>query len=693
MAQHVAPGEDAATILGALLQVVGETALDDVSVLRPLRDSAGVIVDFLLIASSGLRMSRLGAADAIGRPLSESLPPKWSSQLIAVNRELVETGRPSSGEMHFPSLDPADPPQVGEVHRVLFGGLVAVLWRDFTSERQLESDLAASEQRYQALVENASDVIVVVDANRALTYVSPAVTPFLGYRPEALLHSRWGSLTTPEDAEIAQALLDDAFRAPAGSSFSVQVRVVTSAGGICWAHMRATNHLDEPAVRGVVINIRDITAEREVESRLQRQALQDPLTGLPNRRLFLAALKSAIARVERSGRALGVLLVDIDNFKDVNDTLGHAAGDQLLVAFGDRLSLALRPGDTVARLGGDEFVVLAEDLACEDEAVAVAERLVAQATGTYPLDGVPTRVSLSVGVSTLSGSGGTPDVMLANADMALYEAKRRGRDRIEAYDPALHRSLFTRLRLAKELQRALDYEEFELFWQPIVRVEDGAVTAAEALLRWWHPTRGLLVPADFLQVAQDVGLMGEITSWVLDAAIAQAAAWSVLPVPPDVFINLAARDLANPELGARIAARADAAGVATSRLVLEISERTLDADVPLLAQRVQLLRAFGLRIALDDFGAGYTALTWLVHLPLDVLKMDLAFTTTLHTSTSRAIVTSVVQLAAALGIDSVAEGVETPEQQAVLAAMGCRYTQGRHLAHPQPAASLTATWS
>jgi diguanylate cyclase (GGDEF)-like protein len=374
----------------------------------------------------------------------------------------------------------------------------------------------------------------------------------------------------------------------------------------------------------------------------------------------------------------------------VNDGLGHPAGDRLLVDLAERMTGPLRPEDTVARLGGDDFVILAEDLHHETDALAIAERLSAAATGRYRLGpALQAHVTLSIGVAT--GSGGLDaDALLAHADAALHEAKRRGRNRVEAFDPEQRHELQRRMHVEQELYRAIDADELTLYWQPIVRADGAGVVAAEALLRWRHPEQGLLGAPEFLPVAEHAGLMPRVCAWVLAHAVDQAADWAALPDPPHVFVNLSGAELVSPSLPDDVKAITDERGVDPGRVHFEISERMLTTELAPVRRQLHALRRRGFGLALDDFGAGNTALAWLQELPIDLLKLDRRFARTLDSPATQAIVGSLVRLAPALGIATVAEGVQSDVELDVLRGLGCDYVQGFALGRPQPAADLTA---
>ena len=553
---------------------------------------------------------------------------------------------------------------------------------DVTAAQRADLALVHSERRFRSFVEHAADAILVIGSDGEVLYASPATSVITG-RPigETL---GWSDLVHPDDVEAAIRLVGAA-RAGSGVAVSGRLRVLGGDGSLRYVDARLTDHRDDLAIGGLVINVRDVTEQQLVERTLQRQALEDALTATPNRRWFLEAAKHATARAQRNGTPLGVVLVDVDRFKLINDTMGHPAGDQLLIELTRRMAGALRPSDTVARLGGDEFAILSEDLRSEQDAWQIAQRVAEAATGLYDLGpGLEARVTLSIGLCTDDGSADA-DTLLAHADAALYKAKREGRNRIEVFDPELRRALVHRVRVEHELHRALRDDEFVLHWQPIIRTRDETIVGAEALLRWQHPERGLLAPAAFLPIAEEAGLMPSIGAWAIDRALAQAVLWQRMEERPRVFVNLAAEQLRVPSLPEEVAALALRYGVPPEDVCFEVSERTLDTDLAALREQLLLLRGHGFGLALDDFGAGNTALSWLQQLPLDVLKLDRRFTATVEDPTAQAIIRAIVDLGPALGVTTVAEGVESPAQLATLRRLGCDFAQGYEIAEPQSA--------
>jgi diguanylate cyclase (GGDEF)-like protein/PAS domain S-box-containing protein len=559
---------------------------------------------------------------------------------------------------------------------------------DVTEMFRDQRELALRERRFRTLVEDASDLILVVSSDRQVTYASPSVQRVLGHGTGRGASVPWGDLAHPDDRAQALTLLARAQAEPHETADAC-FRALDGHGAIRWMDAHARNRLADPAINGIIVTIRDVTEQRSAELTLQQQALQDPLTGMPNRRWFTGAARQALARAARARHLVGLVVIDVDDFKRVNDSFGHPPGDRLLVALGERMSKTLRPGDTVARLGGDEFVVLTEDLHDQKDVLTVARRVVDAASGRYEIGpDLRTVVTLSAGAST-GGGGIDADALFSHADAALYAAKRAGRNRIALFEPAMQAHLRRRVRVEQELHRALDAEQFVLHWQPILGARDGSTLGAEALIRWQHRRRGLLGPAHFLPVAEEAGLMPQICAWVLDHAIGQAARWADLSTHPEVFLNLAAEQLTQPELVDRLSEATSAHGVDPARVLLEVSERMLTSDLDATSKLLTSLRDRGFGVALDDFGAGNTSLAWLPQLPIDVLKLDREFTAELAEPATRAIVAALARLAPELGVTSLAEGVETAEQLETLAELGCDYAQGYHLCRPVPADQLT----
>jgi diguanylate cyclase (GGDEF)-like protein len=432
---------------------------------------------------------------------------------------------------------------------------------------------------------------------------------------------------------------------------------------------------------------------RRAEERTQHEALHDPLTELPNRNLFLDRLAHALSVAARRDTSIAVLFLDLDQFKLVNDSLGHAAGDELLAAVAPRIEEALRPGDTVARFGGDEFAVLAEDVGNERGATRVAERIAEILSRPFLVRDREHFVSASIGISIGEGSE-APESLIRDADSALYRAKERGRGGYEIFDEVMRSRVIEHMQTENDLRRAIQRQELELHYQPVVRLKDGSVVAMEALLRWNHPDRGLIGPAAFIPVAEESRLIVPIGRWVIEQACRQASIWQQLhpdAAPVGVSVNLSARQLADPDLLSHIEGSIRANGIEPSSVWLELTETTLLDDTVHVERTLGSLRGLGVHLALDDFGVGFSSLGYLKRLPLSMIKLDRSFVENLaEGSHDAAIVRAVNEMARTIEIAVVAEGVETAEQVALASELGCGYAQGFHFSMPIPADEVGA---
>ena len=441
--------------------------------------------------------------------------------------------------------------------------------------------------------------------------------------------------------------------------------------------------------RLIARSIRYAIERKRADVQLAHQALHDPLTGLPNRTLFLDRLELALARARRSNGTVAVLSLDLDRFKVVNDSLGHDIGDRLLMEAAARLQTVLRPGDSVARFGGDEFTILCDDVAGERDAVMIAERVGRAIATPFGLEDTEAYLTASVGIAVSTGSSTRPETLIRDADAAMYRAKERGKSRYELFDELMRTRAVERLETESALHRAIEREELRVHYQPMVDLRDGRVYGVEALVRWEHPTRGLLPPATFVPLAEETGQIAELGDWVLRQACRQAAAWRRRH-RVRLAVNLSARQLVQPELVDTVATVLAQTGVPPGELCLEITESAVLEDTETALAALRGLRRRGVQIGIDDFGTGYASLSVLKDLPADVLKVDRSFVAGLAAgSHDTAIVSAVMGMSGEMGLETVAEGVETPGQAAQLQTIGCRYAQGFHFARPMPADELT----
>jgi diguanylate cyclase (GGDEF)-like protein/PAS domain S-box-containing protein len=567
-------------------------------------------------------------------------------------------------------------------------------WRTLTAEveerKAAEAALRASEERFRSLVQNSSDVITILDADGSVRWHSESLRRVFGYDPEKLLHTDESTLVHPDDRDRVAGFVAEAAMRPgvtAAATWRARHRDGT------WLHTEtvAANLLDDPNVRGLVLNTRDVSERKQLEDQLVHQAFHDGLTGLANRTLFTERVEQALAKIGPTDVA--VLFVDLDDFKNVNDSLGHASGDQLLVATAKRLKSCLRPGDTAARFGGDEFAVLLERVTDRDAAAAVAARVIDTLHQPFGLQGRTIPIKASVGVAIGRRGVDDADGLLRNADVAMYAAKAGGKDRYELFRSEMHADMVLRLELEAELRHAADRGELVLHYQPIVELGSGQITRVEALVRWAHPTRGLLGPLAFVPLAEEQGMIGPIGRWVLDEACRQARCWQdrFPGAPPlSMHVNLSGKQLQQPGLIAEVAQALEACALEPELLTLEITETVLMADIDTVSQRLHDLKQLGVLLAIDDFGTGYSSLSYLRRFPIDMLKIDKAFVDGIGKGREdAALAHAIVNLSHTLRLHTIAEGIELPEQAANLAALGCQDGQGYHFAKPLAAEAMT----
>jgi diguanylate cyclase (GGDEF)-like protein len=447
-------------------------------------------------------------------------------------------------------------------------------------------------------------------------------------------------------------------------------------------------------VKGIVLNTRDVSERKRFEEQLSHQAFHDQITGLANRALFQDRVTHALERQSRDGKPVAVLFMDLDDFKTVNDSLGHAAGDQMLVEIARRLVGRLRTADTAARLGGDEFAVLLEDGGEEGLTAAdVAGRILETFEEPFLLDATEVYTHASIGIS-VAEPGAAPhhaDELLRNADVAMYMAKEGGKGRYQLFEPAMHDTALRRLELKAALQRALDHEEFRLFYQPVMELPTGRIIGVEALLRWFHPTDGIVPPLDFIPLAEETGLIVPIGRWVLTEACRYAATLveGFPGMALDMAVNLSARQIARPEIVDEVREALDASGLDPSRLILEITESVMIHDIDLAIARLTELKTLGVQLAIDDFGTGYSSLNYVRRFPVDILKVDKSFIDGVtEEGESSALTAAVIELASILNLKPVAEGIERADQLERLISMKCDLGQGFLFAKPLPGEDL-----
>ncbi len=549
----------------------------------------------------------------------------------------------------------------------------------------MATDLRQREARFRSLVHNSSDVVSLVAEDGRITYESDAVGGVLGREPSSRIGRRFVDDMHPSDAALGASLLEGLVADPARQQ-SAQLRLRHADGGWRWVEVVGQNRLAEAPVGALVLNYRDVTARKQLEDQLEHEAFHDPLTGLANRALFSDRVAHSLARgSRRPGDASAVLFIDLDDFKLVNDSLGHAAGDALLTAVAERIRACLRAEDTAARLGGDEFAILLED-AGAGSAEEIAERLLEALRQPFSVADRQLFMQASIGIATGGGLGRpadreTADDLLRNADAAMYTAKARGGGRHQLYEPTMHAAALRRIDLRERLEAALASEEFQVHYQPVVALVGGRIAGAEALVRWHQSDGAVVGPAEFLSVAEDTGLIVPLGARVLADACREAASWT--PADVTIAVNVASRQLADPEFPATVVDILARSGLHPGRLVLEVTESAL-LDEGRATVAIAELKEVGVRIALDDFGTGYSSLSHLRRFPIDVLKIDRSFIDAIDgdNGDERALVRSIVRLAQSLRLEVVAEGIERSGQLDVLRAFGANLGQGFLFARP-----------
>jgi diguanylate cyclase (GGDEF)-like protein/PAS domain S-box-containing protein len=551
--------------------------------------------------------------------------------------------------------------------------------------------IAATEEttRLASIVESTSDLIGITDyATGQLTYLNRAARELFGFADRDLEGTSNLELYEPEVSDLWFAAVLPVLERGESWSGELPMRAADGSPVLVWQTLTALRGSDGQITQISAVG-RDVTERRRFEAELAHQATHDALTDLPNRALLLDHLELALARAQRDGHLVALLFLDLDRFKTVNDTLGHDAGDALLIATAERIREGLRPADTVARLGGDEFVVLCEDVHDEHHAVSIAQRILSVIESTpFVIGGVEVPTTASVGIAlSPGGDAAHPEALLRDADAAMYRAKEHGRARLELFDESMRRRAAQRMQLADELAAALDEGQIVVHYQPCVDLASGVVNAVEALARWEHPTRGLLPPGEFIALAEETGLIVGLGLRVLSAACTQGRRWQdeLGDAAPRIHVNLSARQLTTANLPLLVQGVLDASGLKPSSLCLEITESVLMDDAQVSIDVLGHLKRLGVVIAIDDFGTGYSSLSYLRRFPVDVLKVDRSFVDGLGPDEEdSAIVAAIVNLARTLELEAVAEGVETAEQLELLRRLGCGGGQGFYFSRPAP---------
>jgi diguanylate cyclase (GGDEF)-like protein/PAS domain S-box-containing protein len=549
----------------------------------------------------------------------------------------------------------------------------------------------AGEARFTSLVQHSSDLITVLNADATVVYQSPSIERVLGYAADEIVGRRFDVLLQPgEEGRLPLVLAGGLAHADAGSEV-LECGLRHRDGSVRQFEILYTDLLNDENVHGIVLNGRDVSERKAFEVQLAHQAFHDPVTNLPNRALFVERVRHAVSRARREHAGLAVVFMDLDDFKTVNDSLGHAAGDAVLLEVAKHLSASVRASDTAARFGGDEYAVLLEDIDSAQDAADTAERILEALEEPLRVEGKEVLVRCSLGISVVEGDAPVDaDELIRNADAAMYIAKRDGKGGYRLFEPEMHEGVLERLELRADLQRAMTAGQLELHYQPVVRLKDGSVTGVEALLRWHHPERGLVGPNVFIPLAEEMGLIVSMGRWVLREACRQGRAIQRMfpsEAPLSMSVNLSVKQLQHSDIAADVRDALAESGLPAGSLTLEITESVMMTDSELAVQRLEELKALGVKIAMDDFGTGYSSLSYLSRFPIDLIKMDRSFLSSGAAPQTSALASAVVGLGETLDLEVVAEGIEHAEQWNGLRELGCDLGQGFLFARPMDADS------
>ncbi len=634
-----------------------------------------------------------GGENWIGKTVFDMYPPDIASAHHERDRSLLERPSSTTYELLMPTA-------LGGTRQLLYnkvsfvdqkgevGGLIGVV-TDVTRYKETERALEASEARFRVLTESSLDLISVIDADGTLRYQSGALRSLLGYDPAETVGSDVFAMVHGDDAEHFRAAVRRIVETRQASG-ALELRFRHRDGAWRIFESLGTNCLANPHIRGVVFNSRDVTDRKAIQERIQHLAYHDNLTGLPNRSLLQDRLAHAIARAERARRKVAVLFVDLDNFKNINDTLGHDVGDELLRQVSRRLSESVRIEDTIARQGGDEFIVLLDSLEDGRGASVVAQKVLNALRQPFGLGAAEQHVSGSIGIALYPEDGRDAQTLMKNADTAMFHGKSLGKNTYQYFTSQMNIAVKRRMTLESALRRAVMQQDFVLHYQPQIDLETGEVIAVEALVRWKTEDGGTVMPGDFIPLAEETGLINEIGEWVLREGCRQAKEWHDQGLPPRrMAVNLSARQLADRSFLDVVTRVLADTRLDPSCLELEITESQVMRQTESVMTLLDRLSKMGVQLAIDDFGTGYSSLSYLKRLPIQKLKIDQSFIRDITVDPNdTAIVVAIISMARSLDLETIAEGVETAGQLALLRSKGCRIGQGFYFSTPLAAEAL-----